>query len=246
MRKLLFRPAVGVLSAVLLLILSVMSPLQRAQAQDTLCFNVPGITNCISGRFREYWQQNGGLPVFGYPITAQANEQTPQGTFLTQYFERNTFELHPEKAPPYDVLLGLLGTQLLTRAGINWQTIPKSNPSVPHYFAETGHAISTEVFYQYWSTHGLQDPALNAYQKSLALFGYPVTEAAQATNSSGDTVLTQWFERARFEYHPNEPDPYKVLLGLLGTEWKSTTPPPAPTPTTTVQQRIAIMAPASG
>ncbi|GIV97011.1 MAG: hypothetical protein KatS3mg057_1668 [Herpetosiphonaceae bacterium] len=31
-------------------------------------------------------------------------------------------------------------------------------------------------------------------------------------------MLTQWFERARFEYHPSNPDPYKVLLGLLGTE----------------------------
>jgi murein DD-endopeptidase MepM/ murein hydrolase activator NlpD len=31
-------------------------------------------------------------------------------------------------------------------------------------------------------------------------------------------VITQWFERARFEYHPNNPDPYKVLLGRLGSE----------------------------
>jgi hypothetical protein len=30
--------------------------------------------------------------------------------------------------------------------------------------------------------------------------------------------MTQWFERARFEYHPNNPDPYKVLLGRLGAE----------------------------
>jgi hypothetical protein len=31
-------------------------------------------------------------------------------------------------------------------------------------------------------------------------------------------VLTQWFERARFEWHPNKPDEFKVLLGLLGRE----------------------------
>jgi glucose/arabinose dehydrogenase len=31
-------------------------------------------------------------------------------------------------------------------------------------------------------------------------------------------VLTQWFERARFEYVPSNPDPYKVLLGRLGAE----------------------------
>ncbi len=37
-------------------------------------------------------------------------------------------------------------------------------------------------------------------------------------NSSGDTVLTQWFERARFEYHPDKPEPYKVLLGRLSAD----------------------------
>jgi Tol biopolymer transport system component len=31
-------------------------------------------------------------------------------------------------------------------------------------------------------------------------------------------VLTQWFERARFEWHPGKPDQFKVLLGLLGNE----------------------------
>ena len=37
-------------------------------------------------------------------------------------------------------------------------------------------------------------------------------------NQAGHTVLTQWFERARFEWHPNNPEPFKVLLGLLGNE----------------------------
>jgi len=50
------------------------------------------------------------------------------------------------------------------------------------------------------------------------LFGLPLSEPAMETNSSGFTVLTQWFERARFEYVPSNPDPYKVLLGRLGAE----------------------------
>ncbi len=41
------------------------------------------------------------------------------------------------------------------------------------------------------------------------------------TNSSGANVLTQWFERARLEWHPTNPEPYKVLLGLLGNEARS-------------------------
>jgi hypothetical protein len=36
--------------------------------------------------------------------------------YKVQYFERNRFELHPEKqGTPYEVQLGLLGTQLYNR-----------------------------------------------------------------------------------------------------------------------------------
>lgn len=34
------------------------------------CFDAPGIVHCIEARFREYWEQNGGLAMFGYPLTA--------------------------------------------------------------------------------------------------------------------------------------------------------------------------------
>ncbi len=43
-------------------------------------------------------------------------------------------------------------------------------------------------------------------------------------------MLTQWFERARFEYHPSKPPEFKVLLGLLGDEMaqpSQATPHPA-------------------
>ncbi len=37
------------------------------EAQQRTCFAQTG--HCIGGRFVEFWQQNGGLPVFGYPLT---------------------------------------------------------------------------------------------------------------------------------------------------------------------------------
>lgn len=77
---------------------------------DRICFPeaAPAIQNCIDGRFAQFWRQNGGLAVFGYPISAaqtESNADTGQ-TYLVQYFERQRFEYHPENPRPYDVLLG--------------------------------------------------------------------------------------------------------------------------------------------
>lgn len=57
-----------------------------------------------------------------------------------------------------------------------------------------------------------------SYEESVALCGLPLTRVRTETNNAGDTVLTPWYEHARFEWHPNNPEPYKVLLGLLGNE----------------------------
>lgn len=212
----------------ILLLLTPLAP--SAYAQDgPRCFQVPGITNCIEGRFLEYWLQNGGLPVFGYPITAAVPQQTAEGSFVTQYFERNRFELHPEKARPYDVLLGRLGDDALQQQGQDWSTFPKAQANAAHYFFETGHAVGHDPFWGYWSTHGLEfdGQAGTSFAESLALFGLPLSEPRMETNSSGDTVLTQWFERTRFEDH----DAQGVLLGLLGNETHGApVDPPAPTP----------------
>lgn len=198
----------------------------------------PQTQQCISGRFAAFWNTNGALPVFGYPITAQGNElnRDTNQTYLTQWFERNRFEQHPENKAPYDVLLGRLGDDRLRQLGRDWQTEPReSGPQAGClWFDATGHNVCNQApgkgFLAYWQANGLRDPLLNAYGKSLALFGLPLTTPKMETNSSGDTVLTQWFERARFEWHPDKPDPYKVLLGLLGNEVHGASPAPSPQP----------------
>ncbi len=212
--------------AVAVVILTVVVPGHTSAQTDRLCFpEIHGIGNCIEGRFREYWVQNGGLPVFGYPVSPATMQQTAEGTFLTQYFERNRFELHPENARPYDVLLGRLGDDRLRQGGRDWQAMPKADPAAPHHFAETGHAIAHDPFWRYWSTHGLELDGRSGTTaaESLALFGLPLSEPAPETNAAGDTVLTQWFERARFEDHGAK----GVLLGLLGVETGGAAPPAA-------------------
>jgi uncharacterized protein YkwD len=185
----------------------------------------------VCGRLLSYWDANGGLPVFGYPIAEQADQLVEGATFQAQWFERNRLELHPENAAPYDVLLGRLGVDLLARAGRDWTTFPKGDPAAPHYFVETGHAIAPQ-FWSFWSSHGLEfdgQPG-KGFQESLALFGLPLSEAQMERSATdGNTYLTQWFERARFELHPeNAGTPYEVLLGLLGNELNHSAAPPAP------------------
>jgi hypothetical protein len=117
------------------------------------------------------------------------------------------------------VLLGRLGVEILEVQGRDWQTFPKADPSAMHYFEETGHAIAPE-FWDYWSSLGLDygDPGVS-FRESLLLFGYPISEAGVETNEDGDTVLTQWFERAVFEWHPGNEAEFQVLLRRLGAEF---------------------------
>lgn len=188
---------------------------------NDLCRFFPETGQQVCGRLLEYWDQNGGLPVFGYPITGQYGQQVESKTFQVQIFERNRLELHPENARPYDVLLGRLGADSLVVQGRDWTAFGKGSPTAAHYFVQTGHAIAPE-FWAYWSSHGLEFDGRGgkSFQESLALFGMPLSEATMEVNpTNGQQYLTQHFERARFEYHPeNAGTPYVVLLGLLGRE----------------------------
>ena len=48
------------------LALALLLPLPARAQMDERCFPETGY--CISGSIRAYWERNGGLPVFGYPI----------------------------------------------------------------------------------------------------------------------------------------------------------------------------------
>jgi len=170
--------------------------------------------------FKTFWEQSGGLPVFGYPLSEEfpeKNADTGQ-TYTVQYVERQRFEYHPEnKGTPYETLLGRLGVaeaQQRTLLGTApFQPIAPTNASACHSFPETGHQVCAP-FLDYWQTHGLEfgDPGVS-FRESLALFGYPISEAF-----TQDGLTVQYFERAVFEYHAENADPYRVLLRLLGVQ----------------------------
>ena len=193
-------------------------PLPAQAAPKEICFQQ--VPDCISNRFADYWTTNGGLAVFGLPLSPDHYEKVGDQKYKVQYFERARFEYHKGDAKPYDVLLGRIGVAALEAQGRDWYSFPKADPSAPHYFGETGHAIAPQ-FWGFWSSHGLEfdgNKKARSMAESLALFGLPVSEAQMEISSDGRQYLTQWFERARFEYHPENQAPYDVLLGLLGAD----------------------------
>lgn len=181
------------------------------------CFPETGHTVC--GRFLTFWQQNGGLPGFGYPISVEINEPSSPGgrSLRTQWFERHRFESHPENTAPYDVLLGALGRTVLPSRGASCTPTIGLPAGSGRYFPATGFTVPA-VFDTYYRSQGLEfdGAAGKSDAENLALFGYPISTAAGERMPDGSCLWTQYFERVRFEYHPTLPTGQQVLLGLLG------------------------------
>lgn len=171
--------------------------------QGVIWFAPTGHT--LRGAFLDYWNKYGGLAQFGYPLSEEFFE--PVGAdnklYQVQYFERNRFESHPEnKGTQYEVLLGTLGQ--------NFHAPDPRAAQIPNatYFQETWHNLSG-AFKTYWESHG-----------GLFVHGFPITEQFQEKNpTDGKEYTVQYFERSRFELHPeNAGSQYEVLLGLLGVQ----------------------------
>lgn len=182
------------------------------------CFDETGY--CISGRIREYWEQNGGLPVFGFPIGPQQPTTIEGKTIEAQWFQRNRLELHPEKARPYDVLLGRLGDDALTQQQRRWQDFPRSGTAQAgcRYFPETEQNVCGEILAA-WRASGLELDGIagKTEGENLALWGLPISPV-QTEVIEGREYQVQWFERARFELHPENAPPFNVQFGLLGNQ----------------------------
>ncbi|MFN8516890.1 MAG: hypothetical protein U0232_20880 [Thermomicrobiales bacterium] len=182
-------------------------------AAEEQCFVETGY--CVREPFLAYWQQHGGLAINGYPISGAFSQVLENGqSYTVQYFERVRMEQHPENAAPYDVLLGQFGRMLyLTDPG---QPRAQAAPRMAgaRYFDETGHNVRGK-FLAYWEANG-----------GLTQFGFPVSEELQETLENGQSYTVQYFERARFELHPENGAPYDVLLGQFGRRVLGAIDPP--------------------
>lgn len=198
---------------VLLLVLTVAAGIgtihnQPASAQATtgpIYFQETGFW--VDAEFADFWRNNGGLMVFGYPITRVFY----QDGLHRQYFERAIFEHHEDEEYPWNVLLvriGALNTIEQRRAGIGpWAPVEEPDDE-RRWFPETGHTLDG-IFLDYWLENG-----------GLQAFGYPLSEP-MIEPGLNDSVprMVQYFERARMEHHPDKAGTgFEILLGHLGRE----------------------------
>jgi beta-lactamase class A len=165
----------------------------------------PQTRQSVGHDFLKFWHSYGGLRAFGFPI----GPEQMQGNTLVQYFERARLEWHPENAgadgPQAQVTLGLVGQERASQLGLSWPT--GSDPGTGKFFDATGQVV-TGGFLDYWLNNGGQ-----------RAFGLPISPATNMVSpTDGNTYLTQWFQRARMELHPELPPGSQVVLGRLGSE----------------------------
>ncbi len=176
----------------------------------------------VEGVFARFWAAYGGLARFGLALSPAVADPASDG-LLVQYFERARFEYHPEAPPAYLVQLTLFGAAAL---GERPERVEPPRPCSADctLYAETGHTLRGR-FARYWSAGG-----------GLPVFGFPLTEEIREVSlADGQERVVQWFERARFEYHPEyQGTAYEILLGHLGREALAARPDIAALPRATV------------
>lgn len=174
---------------------------------DALFFPETGAS--LSSPYREFWEQNGGLAIFGYPISPPQDVTNANPPYQVQWFQRARMEYHPDQAgQPGAITLGNIGTEYT--AGKQFPPAPGPDACKDNcaYFSETGHSVSGP-FLQEWQSGG-----------GLPIFGYPLSEQVQDINpATGKVITTQWFERAHMQCLPSADGSNpcaSVALDLLG------------------------------
>jgi hypothetical protein len=220
--------------ALAMLALTALAPAPASAQAPQRDFPETGQT--LAGPFLTFWEEQGGLARFGYPISPPLRGSG--AVAVIQWTERARFELHDDPAQP--VKLGLLGREVAEGRGREAAFRRVGDPGDGSWYEPTGHTLRGG-FRVFWEENG-----------GLPVFGYPISEEFEERNpADGLTYVVQYFERNRFEYHLEHlGTPHVVQLGLLGRQLYrgGGTPvpmpalPPRPSPTPPADARAAARA----
>jgi len=163
----------------------------------------PETNKTVSGEFlAKYESIRDPISMYGYPITEEylAQEGSPVNGLRVQYFQRARFEYHPDQPTGQRVVIAPLGT-LLSELENPKQTQEINLPtsSACRYFEQSGHRTCYS-FLTFFDNNG-----------GLKQFGLPVSPIMKLNDR-----LVQYFEYARFEWHPNLAVGQRVRLTNIG------------------------------
>jgi hypothetical protein len=191
---------------------------------DHAKIDVPGIGErwVIPPMFARWTDVPMNVLIYGYPITGMFTSGDEAIKFegvpgqYVQVFERSIFHCVPNtKLTTHGVHLARVGALLAReRYRMNeaqFKPVKEfASDTMRLYVPQTEHSIAFG-FKQFWQDFG-----------SVERFGYPISEEFDETDENGVTRVVQYFERARFEWHPGvSPRTHDVLLGRVGAEYAS-------------------------
>lgn len=167
-----------------------------AQTGGEIYFSETG--HLVTGEFFGAFQAaDEPLLLYGYPITEAFTE--PQTGRVVQYFQKTRFELYPEHPQGENVQISPLGAYLYTPG--EPLPVPAGNAACVT-FGETGFSVC-HAFLDFFEKYG-----------GVEQFGLPISNF-----ENQDNRIVQYFERARFEWHPDRPAGQRVVLANLGISY---------------------------
>ena len=190
----------SLLAVILLVCVGLLARLALAQTEGGRYFAETG--HWVTGDFLQvYDSAPDALLVYGYPITdAFANSNG----LTIQYFQRARFELHPENPVELRVVLSPLGEYVYQVDGPGEVVPVSSNLTACRNIPEDGFPVCY-AFLEFFDAYG-----------GIAQFGYPISEL-----EIHNDLMVQYFQRARFEWHPELPSGQRVVLTDLGSRYFS-------------------------
>lgn len=218
-------------------------PFQRVNAATNATTTFfPPTGHRLSSAFRDFWQANGGLIIFGYPIS----EEFTENGLTVQYFERAKLEWHPDKiGTPYAVQLGLLGSEMAIADQVNQAPLPRAldtaeydpnlwyTPLPPDADDVRNPSASAPTDQAKWIEVDLSDQYLRAWERSSVVYGAYVSTGVPAHPTPVGTfyIMAKYAQRdltggtaSAVELKlPDVPDVMYFYddLALTGTYWHS-------------------------
>jgi hypothetical protein len=187
------RTAIGCLIAIVLLLAR-----HSGEAQEGPAKYFPETGHYLAEPFLSACEAKGALQTWGPPIT----EAFDENGHSVQYFRRARMECVPATQGRCEVQLSPLG-ELLGYRTARTSPVPQSliRSELCRYYAETGHNVCFS-FQDFFLDQGGSD-----------VLGLPISELAFEPG-----MITQYFQRARIEWHMDAPAGSGTQLGAIGEE----------------------------